>query len=627
MDALDHRSAVGQLSDDLRWLEDHCRQQPALAAHAGTLRLASALTRNVVGPFLENQPQKPLHLAVVGGAGAGKSTVLNFLAGTVVAEANPQAGYTRHPTAYLPAGPAFAWPSFLGFLGPLQRISQEQPANLDEDVYQVKRVPPGQSGRADPLADFVLWDCPDMTTWASAGYVSRLMEVAALADVVVYVASDERYNDEVPTQFLHLLIRAGKAVVVVLTKAREADAPALVGHFQQEVLGRLPKLPDGSPPAVPVLVFPQMTPQERNDPSGAGAKYRVQLLNQILVQCESETAARLRTVTNAAKYLDSAGEGLLDVARRDLAELDLWKNTVQAGRAEFEERYRREFLSGEQFRRFDRYRDQMIDMLELPGAGRFLGSALWVLRWPYRWTRDYLAGLIVRPEVLNLSEQSVLSTALTGWLDRLQAEALKRAGTHPLWKGVAHGFDAGLAAQARDRFQQEYRTFELKETDELERAGREMVGRLEKNPALLYLLRGGKFALDLVVVGTILYLTWVPSWYHLLLLPLGVSATHQAAELAVRGAAEATRSRVRHEREALVSTALTGPLAAWLAVWPATGGSNIERLQQVLRRVPAAIRQLGERVAARVSHVQQGGHSPPPAVGGLAEPQPETPRA
>ena len=65
-----------------------------------------------------------------------------------------------------------------------------------------------------------------MTTWAASGYVPRLLEVAALADVIVYVASDERYNDEVPTQFLHLLVRAGKAVVVVLTKMAESQAPA-----------------------------------------------------------------------------------------------------------------------------------------------------------------------------------------------------------------------------------------------------------------------------------------------------------------------------------------------------------------------------------------------------------------
>src|SRR5262249_6504885 len=154
--------------------------------------------------------------------------------------------------------------------------------------------------------------CPDMTTWASIGYVNRLLEVAALADVIVYVASDERYNDEVPTQFLHLLVKAGKAVVVALTKVRESDAAALADHFKREILARLPKLPAGSPPAVPVVAFPQMTQRERIDPAGAGAKYRVPLLNQILVQVESDSAARVRTVTNAAKYLSTAGEGLLD---------------------------------------------------------------------------------------------------------------------------------------------------------------------------------------------------------------------------------------------------------------------------------------------------------------------------
>lgn len=621
MDSTDHRSAVEQLSNDLAWLEDHCRRQPDLAAQAGNIRLASALTRNVVGPFLEGQPARPLHVAVVGGAGAGKSTVVNFLAGAVVAEANPQAGYTRHPTAYLPAGPAVPWPSYVGFLGPLQRLSQEKPANADEDVYQVRRLPPGRDNAADPLADFVIWDCPDMTTWASGNYVSRLMEVAALADVVIYVASDERYNDEVPTQFLHLLIRAGKAVIVVLTKVRESDAAALTDHFKQEILGRLPKLPDGTTPAVPVVTFPHMPPAERHDPAGLGARHRVALLNQVLMQSGSPAAARVRTATNAAKYLGTAGEGLLDVARRDLAEFDNWKTVVYSGKADFEDRYRREFLAGEQFRRFDRFRDRLMDLIELPGAGKLIGGLSWLLRTPYRWARDYVKGLIVRPDLLSLSEQSVLTNALTGWLDKLQAEALRRAGTHPVWKQIAHGFDAGLASEARDRFHQEFRSFELKETDELERAGQELVNGVEKNPVLLYTLRGGKFAADLAVIAGVLYLTWVPSWYHLLLIPIGVSVTHQIAELLVRGATEAARHRVRTRRETLVTTALTEPLAAWLAEWPATGGSSFEKLQQVLHRVPAGIRQLEQWVAAKAAEWQQPGH--PAAVAERPEPQRE----
>src|SRR5829696_6742886 len=115
MDAPDSRQLTSLLASDLAWLEDHCRRQPALAREAGQLRLAAALVRNVVGPFLDGGPTTPLHVAVVGGAGAGKSTVVNFLVGAQVADANPQAGYTRHPTAYLPANASSGWTGHLGF--------------------------------------------------------------------------------------------------------------------------------------------------------------------------------------------------------------------------------------------------------------------------------------------------------------------------------------------------------------------------------------------------------------------------------------------------------------------------------------------------------------------------------
>src|SRR5262245_32578508 len=259
MDTVAIRTLTSHLAEDLGWLEGHCRRQPEQSRQVGKLRLAAALVRNVLGPFLGDQPAKPLHVAVVGGAGAGKSTVANLLSGAVVAETNPQAGFTRHPIAYTGENGQAAWPAHLGFLGALQRLPRPSPANLDADVYQVRRIQPDRNVFS-LLDQFVVWDCPDMTTWAAGGYVSRLLEIAGLADVVVYVASDERYNDEVPTQYLRLLLEAGKTVIACLVKMREEDAPALVGHFQRDVLGRLP----GS--VVSVLTVPQMTAEQLADP-------------------------------------------------------------------------------------------------------------------------------------------------------------------------------------------------------------------------------------------------------------------------------------------------------------------------------------------------------------------------
>ncbi len=311
METLMARALTAQLADDLGWLEQHCRKQPDQARAAGKLRLAAALVRNSVGPMLDDQPPTPTHVVVVGGAGAGKSTVANLLSGATAAEANPQAGFTRHPIAYTSTNGPLNWTGHVGFLGPLQPLTQPTPSSLDEDVYQVRRIPADPSS-FDLLKDFVVWDCPDMTTWAASGYLSRLMESAALADILVYVASDERYNDEVPTQFLHLLLQTGKPVVAVLMKMKEADAPALIAHFQKEVIAHLPHPAGGG--VIATLAIPFLTPAQLADPARQAPRYRIPLLNQVAVLGSPAAAARRRTVVGATA--GSASDAKLASRRR-----------------------------------------------------------------------------------------------------------------------------------------------------------------------------------------------------------------------------------------------------------------------------------------------------------------------
>jgi hypothetical protein len=586
-----YREMLAQLVADYDWLEAYCRKQPDLARQAGHLRLAAALARNVIGGSLEGRADTPLHIAVVGGAGSGKSTVANFLCGSAVAEANPQAGYTRHPTAYTAVAPS-DWPSYLGFLGPLRKLTEQKPSNLDEDVYQLRAV---TMAADDPLVDDVIWDCPDMTTWASTGYVSRLIEVAALADIVVYVASDERYNDEVPTQFLQLLVNAGKAVVVVLTKMREADATALTDHFRREVLSKIRTT--GEIPSIPVLAIPNIPIEERNDPAQAGAKWRVMLLNQLLVLCTNPKDSRARTLRNAVKYLETSAESLLEVARQDLADLEAWRSSVAIGRRTFEERYRNEYLVGEPFRRFDQTRRQLMELLEPKGSAQFVGRAFAILRLPFSYVWEFLTGLGQRADMANLPEPKVLANAMAGWMDALQAESLRRADGHNLWKESARAFDAGLRQQGLDEFQVRVRQFESRGGDELERAGRSLVESLEGNPTLLEGLRYGKIAVDAIAVIAVVVWTWVPSWYHFLLIPVAAAISHTIAELIVRWRVESIRSAARVKREAQLADQVSGPIARWLDDRPVADGSSVERLQIILRRVPEMIRDLASKLA------------------------------
>ncbi|MGL4461712.1 MAG: GTPase domain-containing protein, partial [Planctomycetia bacterium] len=216
---------------------------------ASEMRFAAALARRRLLPPDSNALVDRLHIMVVGGAGAGKSTVANILLGGVNADVNPQAGYTRHPIAFGDAScAAMDWPVALGAL---RRADDGAPASLDEDRYAVRAAVPLPSGEATPsmngtgaddfLEKFVVWDCPDLTTKDAADhYLTRVMEVAGLCDVVVYVASDERYNDELPTRILKMLVDAGKPTVAVLTKMAPGDADEFVTLFNAQVATALP---------------------------------------------------------------------------------------------------------------------------------------------------------------------------------------------------------------------------------------------------------------------------------------------------------------------------------------------------------------------------------------------------
>jgi hypothetical protein len=592
MDNAEIRILVSQLAEDVGWLEEHCRHRPGQAAHAGSLRLAAALVRNCIGPFLDDQPATPLHVTVVGGAGAGKSTVVNLLTGAGAAEANPQAGFTRHPIAYTNVNGALRWPAHVGFLGPLQRLGEVGPANLDQDVYQVRRVTPDPMS-ASLLKDYVIWDSPDMTTWAATGYVPRLLEIAGLADVVVYVASDERYNDQAPTQFLYHLLRIGKPVVICLMKMKEADAPAIVAHFQREVLGRLPR------EALACLAIPFLSPEQLADPARLAARYRIPLLNQVAALGTPPEAARRRVVLGGMRYLTTHDQRLLSAARQDVAALESWRSAVQAGQVEFDNRYRREYLASEKFHSFDDALIRLLDLLELPGVGKIVSGTLWVVRTPYRLLKGWLGKAMSRAESPSLPEQQVLEEALTGWLDMLRKEAVRGAAAQPLWAHVEKGFATGLTDQARERFQQGFRNFQLGLADEVDRTARAIYEELEKKPVLLNTLRSGNFTLDVAAIAGALTIGHI-GIQDFILVPLMASIKQQIVEWLGQQYVENQRDQIRLRQQLLEAEHLSGPLAEWLAQWPVTGGSAFERLQLALRRIPLVIRQLDAAVTRAV---------------------------
>src|SRR5439155_13564268 len=89
------------------------------------------------------------------------------------------------------------------------------------------------------------------------------------------------------------------------------------------------------------------------DPARQAGRYRIPLLNQVAVLANPPEAARRRTVEGAVGYLASHQEELLGAVRNDVAALQSWRELVQSGQVEFDNRYYREYLTGEKYRHFD----------------------------------------------------------------------------------------------------------------------------------------------------------------------------------------------------------------------------------------------------------------------------------
>jgi hypothetical protein len=81
------------------------------------------------------------------------------------------------------------------------------------------------------------------------------------------------------------------------------------------------------------------------------------------------------------------------------------------------------------------------------------------------------------------------------------------------------------------------------------------------------------------------------NWLDIVLVPLAASITHQLVELLGKQYVDYHREQARARQEAMVAQYISGPMTDWLTHWPTSGGSDYERLQLILRRMPLALQQ------------------------------------
>ncbi|MFO0945545.1 MAG: GTPase domain-containing protein [Planctomycetota bacterium] len=464
------------------------------------LRFAIALARYRFSPPGGRMVAERVHVMSFGGAGAGKSTLTNIVVGADVAEINAQAGYTRHPIAFIKSDVERAgelWPDYLGML---ERYDSAEPANIDEHRYGWRRL---LGDLVDPgfLRRHVVWDCPDLTAKDATHYQSRVIEIAGLAHVCVYVASDERYNDELPTNFLQAMLDAGKYVVVVLTKVSPTDADELMRLFQSQVLKNL----RNGDRILEIVPIPCPPPGKFSSLWTESMPYGSQIREAIEKITGDFAELQLHSRQSAARYLLAQQSRLLDPLRQDLAEWRSWIELVRQAANEAVVRYEREYLARVQHRELQHAHAELLSIFMPKGIFEFVGKGLELLRTPYRMLKNLWKRFSPIQLTSEIDEERAIEKVRRGMLESLQVMSATRKARHPLWSDLhqsLHQDAVGLIEPAFHKLRDKQRR-QLE--DQLLNVGQSIRSDIERIPMATLGLQTARVFLDLLAVAAAVY--------------------------------------------------------------------------------------------------------------------------
>ncbi|MBL9124516.1 MAG: GTPase domain-containing protein, partial [Planctomycetaceae bacterium] len=171
-------------------------------------------------PQVDSEPW--LVVAVVGGTNIGKSVVFNHLAGEDASGVSPLAAGTKHPVCLVPRGFADRRELarlFEGFELVAWRSSEDPLGDAAENRLfwrEGPNVPPR----------LLILDTPDIDSDVPVNW-QRADAVRHVADVLVAVLTQQKYNDAAVKQFFRKAVEADKPVIVVFNQCDLSDDRAV----------------------------------------------------------------------------------------------------------------------------------------------------------------------------------------------------------------------------------------------------------------------------------------------------------------------------------------------------------------------------------------------------------------
>lgn len=495
-------------------LERYRQVVDAAGAAAGTrveafnsLRLADALLdkRRLIAAGTDLPPQ----LALLGPTQSGKSTLVNVILDTDAAGVSALAGFTVHAIGLARDCTEAELAPLATILSPLERVALENLDAADTNTYVLESVAAGSDAL---VGKGVIWDTPDFDSIEAGGYRGSVLQAAAIADVLVFALSKDKYGDRTVWEMLALLRALGRPFLVCLNKLDTADEATIRSAFANRYHQQF------DAPAPPIITLPSIrkrhADQRRPDPLSDARRpisidadktpafpEEVRLaLGEALAHAVADID-RNRQTTAVDYWIAAHRERWLAPLDHELAAMSSWEVLVAETLEEAEEMYATRYLNDpRKYDTFNRALAELLTLLELPGIARSLARARDLVTWPARTLlgvgRKHLVGeRAPAPD----QEADVLAEVIERALTRLQSAVTERRDDEPEQRDWWHAMQQAMRAERPAlvaRFEQVGSVVRTDFEPRIEAAAERLHHQLRKRPALLASLRAARVTTD-----------------------------------------------------------------------------------------------------------------------------------
>jgi len=529
-----------------------------------SLRLAEALHRKIESN--RQQPEHPLQVGILGPTQAGKSTLSNALTGVSQAGVSALAGYTVHAQGFgiISRGHAASMQAVLDIV--FNDFQETPVTDLDPENYQQFSISYSEADETGSLPSSIIWDSPDFDSIESRGYRSAVLRVAALADVLIFALSKDKYADRSVWDMMQLLQPLNKPSVIVVNKLSDEDRDTVLSALSKRVTTTFTKV---KPTVVTIPYIRNLDETASTIPKPA-----IEQIHEVFSKHPLQ-ASRQSQTNGLDSLIEQHWDDWVEPVVREHKALENWQELVRIETEQVVEHYRKEYLEHpKKYDTFNRAVAELLTLLEVPGLAKPLIATRQLVTWPVRQLLNIsgVSGAASDTSTTNQLELNTLMHGCSNLLSQLQNSSLDRnsdpsdADSSQWWLAVNRQLRQEQG-RISHKFQQQAETYQQDFQSEIDLAAHALYKQLQQQPAMLNSLRAARVTTDAAAIVLAVKSGGLAA-SDLLIAPAMLSVTSMLAEGAIGKYMETVKKQLQAKQLEEVKKLVEKELAITLKKLP-----------------------------------------------------------